>query len=125
MSETGRKHVTVRYLEVPLQFDAEEQAFGTTLLALPDSATVAVHDANRIGTTVVANLTIITEEEMSQEELDKITEQVEAEQQAAEEGVTPVGEGGIIPSPATSIEQHRQNRARRKKTKSTPPPTSG
>jgi hypothetical protein len=123
MSETGRKHITVRYLTVPLQYDPEEEAHGTTLLALPDDADVRVLDAQQIGGRIFANLSIVTTQDMTPEELAEIEASIEKEASEGDniEEVTPTeGEGIVLPSNVSPIDRDQRRKKPRK-----PPPVSG
>jgi len=120
---SDRKHVTIRYFQVPLQFDAEEQAYGTTLLALPANTEVTVLDANPLGQGYTANLALVSAQEVSDEELAQIEASIEQAQSEAQAPAEP--EPQIIVPEGSNVQALPNRAARRAKGKRPTPPVSG
>lgn len=107
-----RKHVTLRYIPtVPMTWSEEEGAYGTVLTALPDTAQVVVHDVFQVGQQYLAQVSIVTEEYITEEELANLL--AEADQATSEDLVPPPAEDNVTP-----IAKPRRKR-------SGPPPTAG
>lgn len=111
MSDTNRKHITVRYIPAfELAYSDDEKAYGAVLPFLPDSASVIVHDVHQIGHQYFASVSLLTEEVVSEEEL---AAALEEESQAAADAAPE--------STASVIELPKKPRRKR----SGPPPTGG
>jgi hypothetical protein len=113
MSETGRRHFLIRSLTTELPYNEEEESYGTVLMALPEDAQVTVHDVNTIGNSKFADLTIITTQEVTTEELARLMGEFE--------------EGPPTPEPEEKVDEAKvielPTKAKRKR--SGPPPTAG
>lgn len=117
---TDRKHVTVRYLpNMQLQYNEEEGAWGAVLPALPDTAVVRIHDVYALGTHQLAQVSIVTEEAVSEEELAQLMAEAEEADQAP-----------VVPDPEPSAEASNviempKGKGKPRRKRSGPPPTAG
>lgn len=126
---SDRKHVTIRFFQVPLQFDADEQAYGTTLLALPANTEVTVLDVNPLGQAFTANVSLVSSQDVSDEELAQIEASIEeAQQTGAEQAPAEEPQGSIIVPEGSNVTTLPNREARRKngqRGKRPTPPVSG
>lgn len=113
-----RKHVTVRYLpNMQLQYNEEEGAWGAVLPALPDTAVVRIHGVFPLGGHQLAQVSIVTEEVVSEEEL--------AQLMAEAEETDPPAASPEPPSEASNVIELPKGTSKPKRKRSGPPPTAG
>ena len=109
---SDRKHVTIRFIpNLQMEYNEEEGAYGCVLPALPDTARVKVHEMFPLAGGYIAHISIVTEEDVSEEEMASLLAEAEDLDPPLEE-------------PADNVIELPKGPAKPRRKRGGPPPTT-